>query len=449
MLSFIFSIFQLTLIQLSLSLITLPFIEKIDKSTLKENNLIDILDNSLLTTKIKIGTPNQEIPIIIKSTEYAFHISNESCKGNAEKKYINTLSSSYKEDYYCYDDYIFENDNNFSFEIKGKKSSIDNFYLSKEKNEYNKLYFLLSYNLTVNESGILGMKVYESRLKYQPFNFIKQLKQYNVIKNYIYSFNYNNYNEGNLIIGEYPHQYNSKEYNIDNLKESKMYYSNKHDNFDIRFNKIYYGENKIDDFLDMEFTFDFGLIKRTDKFKENIENFFFNKLIEEKKCDRKISEEKRLFFFCNNKNSIKKFESIKFNLREELVNLTLLYNDLFYKNEKDGKYYFLIYFNVPLTEEEKWKQRINSINNRWILGRLFLKRFLLIFDQDKRIIGFYNNKLNQNYFSKGTLLPWILVFICICIIFVLIFYIFSIYKKIRRKRVNELDLIYDYIPYKN
>ena len=132
-----------------------------------------------------------------------------------------------------------------------------------------------------------------------------------------------------------------------------------------------------------------------------------------------------------------------------MVNLTLLYNDLFYKNEKDGKYYFLIYFNVPLTEEEKWKQRINSINNRWILGRLFLKRFLLIFDQDKRIIGFYNNKLNQNYFSKGTLLPWILVFICICIIFVLIFYIFSIYKKIRRKRVNELDLIYDYIPYKN
>ena len=132
-----------------------------------------------------------------------------------------------------------------------------------------------------------------------------------------------------------------------------------------------------------------------------------------------------------------------------MVNLTLLYNDLFYKNEKDGKYYFLIYFNVPLTEEEKWKQRINSINNRWILGRIFLKRFLLIFDQDKRIIGFYNNKLNQNYFSKGTLLPWILVFICICIIFVLIFYIFSIYKKIRRKRVNELDLIYDYIPYKN
>ena len=92
---------------------------------------------------------------------------------------------------------------------------------------------------------------------------------------------------------------------------------------------------------------------------------------------------------------------------------------------------------------------MDSINNRWILGRIFLKKFLLIFDQDKRIIGFYNNKLNQNYFSKGTLLPWILVFICICIIFVLVFYIFSIYKKIRRKRVNELDLIYDYIPYKN
>ena len=442
------SIFQIILIKLSFSLITLPFTEKIDKSTLKENNIIDILDNSILTTKIKLGTPNQEIPIIIKSTEYAFHISNESCKGKAEKKFINTLSSTYKEDYYCYDDYFFDYDN-YSFEIKGEKSSIENFYLKKEENEYNKLYFLLSYNLTVNQSGILGMKVFESRIKYQPFNFIKQLKQNNIIKNYIYSFNYNNDNEGNLIIGEYPHQYNNNEYNIDNFKEIKMYYTTKHDNFDICFNQIYYGENKIDDYLNMEFTFDFGLIKGTDKFKENIEKLFFNKLIEEKKCERKISEEKRLFFVCDNKNIIKKFESIKFNLREQFINLTLVSNDLFYKNENDGKFYFLIYFNIPLTEEQKWKQRMDSINNRWILGRIFLKKFLLIFDQDKRIIGFYNNKLNQNYFSKGTLLPWILVFICICIIFVLVFYIFSIYKKIRRKRVNELDLIYDYIPYKN
>jgi hypothetical protein len=435
-------------ISFSKTLITLPFKEIINKQLLTENNLIDILDNSIISTTIKLGTPIQSIPLIMKSSEYAFHISNESCNGNVENKFINTLSTSYKEDLDCYDEYIYEQDELKSFSIKGEKPSIDNFYLGKEEKIVENLGFLLTYNLTVNQSGILGMGFFESRLKYQPFGFIKQLKQLNVIKQNIYSFSYFGENEGNLIIGEYPHIYKSEDYLLENFRQSSVFYSHKHNNFDIKFNGLFYGENKIDDDLNMEVTFDNGLIKGTDIFRDNLDKFIFNDLIEKKECERNISNEKRLYYVCNNKRILRKFESIKFYLNEQSVNLTISSGDLFYKNDKDGKYYFLIYFNQPLTKEEKWKQRLDSINNKWILGRKFFKTFLLVFDQDKKIMGFYKNKLNQNIFSKGIFWPWTLVFVCISIIFVLIFYIFSIFKKIRKKRVNELDLYYDYTPYK-
>ena len=108
-------------ISFSKTLITLPFKEIINKQLLTENNLIDILDNSIISTTIKLGTPIQSIPLIMKSSEYAFHISNESCNGNVENKFINTLSTSYKEDLDCYDEYIYEQDELKSFSIKGEK----------------------------------------------------------------------------------------------------------------------------------------------------------------------------------------------------------------------------------------------------------------------------------------------------------------------------------------
>ena len=71
------------------------------------------------------------------------------------------------------------------------------------------------------------MGFFESRLKYQPFGFIKQLKQLNVIKQNIYSFSYFGENEGNLIIGEYPHIYKSEDYLLENFRQSSVFYSHK------------------------------------------------------------------------------------------------------------------------------------------------------------------------------------------------------------------------------
>ena len=77
------------------------------------------------------------------------------------------------------------------------------------------------------------------------------------------------------------------------------------------------------------------------------------------------------------------------------------------------------------------------------MGEKFLRKYQLIFDLDKKIIGFYTP---QNDSST----PFIIIFLLISFILItilLLIYIFFRLKKPRKIRANELlDDNYDYIP---
>ena len=130
-----------------------------------------------------------------------------------------------------------------------------------------------------------------------------------------------------------------------------------------------------------------------------------------------------IYYYCDDDINLDKFKTLKFFIKD--VNLTFEFNskDLFYKS--GNQIYFLIYFN-------------DKKNVDWILGEPFLKKYLIGFDQDKKIILFLNDNFEKNNNENFIKIP--LIIICI---FIFIFFIICFYKKIKikilkkRKELNE------------
>ena len=113
------------------------------------------------------------------------------------------------------------------------------------------------------------------------------------------------------------------------------------------------------------------------------------------------------------------------------------YTDLF--RVKNDKLYFLIYFNK------------NNKSNRFKLGQIFLKKYLVTFNFDSKMIGFYNKNIkNEEESVEKKYYEHDIAFIILIIIGFIIFFIAGffvgkkIYEKTRRKKANELEDEYDY-----
>ena len=92
----------------------------------------------------------------------------------------------------------------------------------------------------------------------------------------------------------------------------------------------------------------------------------------------------------------------------------------------------------------------------WYIGKPFFLKYKLFMDKDNKIIGLYkkytndesekdiiiqkNNKLNRLN---------IIIIIVLIIILIIVLYYFLVVKKIRKKRANEMEDRYDYIPDSN
>ena len=86
-----------------------------------------------------------------------------------------------------------------------------------------------------------------------------------------------------------------------------------------------------------------------------------------------------------------------------------------------------LFFNVIFTKNRK----------DWILGRVFLKKYQLYFDKDKKTIGYYEKKTDNTK---------ILIILLIIIIILLTSIIILSYRKKRNKKISiELNDEYDYI----
>ena len=308
-----------------------------------------------------------------------------------------------------------------------------------------------------NEQNYLCGNIGLSIMQYESFDeepdeleyYLKFLRSQN---NY---FSFFNYNGSDFIVNSIFLHEEFKELfcNVENISWVNPLLRDSYLHWEISVKEIYYNKVHIKDKIVFELNPLFELIVGNDDYKINIQRDFFKSYIDKDICRINYIENYQVFE-CDSS----KFTSIdimKFpNLYMYNIDINYLFNmkgeELFIR--LNTKYYFKIIF--PIDEM--------SINNRWIMGRIFLRKYPAIFSPSNRLVGFYVNQKEDKLTeveeeNKDEEIPYIkgdnlknIMFYVVIIFIALIFTCFGIFvgKRIffsRRKKTNEL--IDDYYQY--
>ena len=407
-----------------LSSVIIPF-----KNNIQDNLIRNIFENlyiTKITSNLKLGTPLQEIELYIQLQEdHIIVINSESeiCKKKKIKKCFNSESS---------DTFYTKDKEEYQInlpEVESAKRSKDKLNLNSEIT-IKEIEFLLTNEILYQKSGILGLRMPDEKAQ---FNLIKQLKKNNIIDSYIFFIDFpdkNNINEGQIIIGQYPHDYNKKKYNKDNIEQRQVSYTPTKtlgQDYIFQCKKIFYGDNLIVKEQDISFIFESELFRASFKLKEILEEDFFNKYYKKNECEVKIYKESIIknltYIVCKNTIDISKMKPMKFQVEDFLEDIILTPEDLFFEVNND--LVFLIYF------EDYWKMK-------WTFGYNFFRKYMVYFDQDNKMIGFYLKKKGENGISIFT------IFFCIFLFGVIIFLGYNIYQLMKkRKKLKAKELIED------
>jgi len=431
--SFIFYYFLLLIIQTKNQVIILPF-KTVNPSKLIQDNYITELINNKIYIEMKIGTPEQKIPVLLKLNQIPFFITSSSYNKNIIK------FNSSKSDTYIQNsdkDYI-SNDYDYNHAFLGEDIiSIES--ISNQNSFLNRTQFYLATNLTENNennSGEIGLNIINKIY----ISFINQLKKKKKIDDYIFSLRYLTENEGEFHLGNYYHFYDDN-YNESDFKSFEIgtLHSRFLDNWEIYFNQIILSSGNLT-YGDALLSYEFGFIYGTEHYHILIKEIFFDNY--GNNCKKTIFGKNEFYYICDKNINLEKFPDLIF--VKDNINFTFTKNELW--KEFENKYYFLVIF----CEQQK---------TNWIFGKIFFKKYIIFFNLDQKIIGFYPNLNQQNSKSKNNiknsnlisyLLPWILVILLLIILIIVIVYFFYCLKiKKRKERANELDDNYDYVSQKN
>ena len=275
--------------------------------------------------------------------------------------------------------------------IESKKTTISVPFIKVDE------FLINNENKNTNNNAIIG-------LKNGDLNLFNNLKNKQILNLNLFSFIYKNDNEGELVLGNYPHElgYN---YNKKDLIFFKGYNSK---NWEFSFDSIKVGPFEIGYSHEIDFTMA-PIIIAPRVFRKKIKELFFGQLFNESKCfkEKKYDEKEKMYiehyYYCDINQNIdySKFPSIKFEFNNPKLIFELTYKDLF--KEINGKKYLTII--LKKYDDEKW-----------ILGDIFLKKYNLIFNNDKKEIGFYTKKEGLNIKIN----PWIIVFILSSILLIIL-----------------------------
>ena len=245
-----------------------------------------------------------------------------------------------------------------------------------------------------------------------------------------------------------PHEYDPRHFSERYFIYHTTIMGNGYGNWGINFDDIKYNGESLPHVKAAEITIDFGFILSTDTYKYYFDKKFF---LESNITDFCKEEQVNIYIFkyCEEK-VIKEFENISFvlskqyNTYNESNILEFDYKDLFIKSPNDSNLY---YFQIVFQEN----------NYKWKLGRPVFKKYPAVFDQEKRIFGFYTqtgeyeipddgkNDKNGGNKNGGLTFSWIMVIILSSFLILLIIAFFIVCRKIKRKkRANEMDDDYEY-----
>ena len=402
--------------------IKIPF-KRYFPQKLTSENLMEELQSNYLSVNFKIGVPSQQIPFIIKMKENPIFITK---KDHPEDiiKFDEKLSKTLN---------ITKNYFLINSDINGGYQSYDIFDLGNNI-KINDFSFILADKLNEKAkkiSGEIGL-IFYTNADHRIFesNFLEQLKIRKLINSFAYGFEYINEDEGYFIVGNYLHEYD-KNYTEDDFSYIKLGIPQEQTDWEIELKNVYVNGTNIDDFSEgIQFQIEYGLILGTKVYYELIKSSYFDL---HKECKNQTF--KRFFYYvCDNNINLLDFPVLQFNFFDTKFNMSFNYNDLFY--EFEGKKYFLIVF------------KNDFLNLKWTFGKPFFKKYFGFFEKEKKIFGFYQNKIKPSKNNNNKILIRLLIIVIIIAIILAYFMIkFLILIKNKRKiRANELQDNYDYIP---
>ena len=408
--------------QMNSNYISLPFKNSRSLSTLPSNaspdQICDYLIETDLTINIKVGTELQVIPMSLSLwNKYIYITSNLLTNGVYDKD--KSLSfykkeeepmgdqSYFKKGQYCTDTFIFDSDKN----IRNENTS---FILTTEmeyKTEYRK--------------GLIGLQITSYR---QEETLINQLKSKDLINNYYHFLKFDSEDEGIFVIGAAPHEYLPQKYFYNNLRQVNTREISQ--NWVLSMINIKYGDTKFDN-KNFDLDFKFGLISVGLFIKQEYYNDFFDKRITDGLCEEILYKDYYIYSCIDNDskvkfNELKDFHFYNFGLEYDFI---FTYKDLFI-SFNNRKYFLITHKKGVMTT---------------ILGKPFFRKYTMIFNPDNKQIGHYIREEEIIENRNGKTLIYIIIILILLIILVSLGIIFLKFFG-RKKRKNELDENYDYIP---
>ena len=91
---------------------------------------------------------------------------------------------------------------------------------------------------------------------------------------------------------------------------------------------------------------------------------------------------------CDKDFNITKFKNLSFVLKDIDYEFILTYKELFI--EQNNEFIFSIVFD----------ENIDNKDTTWILGKIFMKKYQLTFDLDRKIICLYKENTYNEYYKK-------------------------------------------------
>lgn len=384
-------------------------------------NITSLVENRIFT---EINMTSQTLIAFFNSEEYAFIMTSENCPEFSNYYIKNSPSFTNLSERYASERMILYRD----YDLKTKEYG---YYSKMEVKEYN----------DKKQCAILGLKMNLPVYEYDRIqNFVKTFYVNENINSYQWTVKYTKDNEGLVIIGDSPLNYDPmfknkkyEEHQTQAIGESTTV------DFGIDFNEITFGSKDFE-IKHAHFNHDLGVLLVNKIIYEKIKNsFFVNYLGDKKICFEGWVYEKYGYIYCDSNkftdSDIKSLPKLIFKQTNMNYIFELNYEDLFSK-QKDGRIYFLIVFDLNY--------------KTFKIGKPFLKKYSLTVDNKKNLITYYRIK-EENEDNGYSRIVWIVILS----VFVVIlagttgFFAYKFIKKKNKKRANELDEDYEYLGKEN
>ena len=457
-----------------------PYYRRYPPNYSSVNFINDFFTNNLLVD-MNLGTPIQDINLVLKPSSSCFTFMEKMRSNNINK---NTISK-----------YIPKKSLTFLLNKNNRGMTAEDLFLFKDennKNIFNNIHIPFSLDLDLGEIneetefiGELGLNSKFGLNDKNCPNFMSELKKKKDIKEKIFSLVYKYETKGNLFIGNSLYNIDGDKYKKNNFFKINVIKDKNGVKWNINFDKIYIrdlyleGNNTLSNkanegkiYLNtkqVNIKLDQKIMIGTSEYKKMIDNLYFNKLIKSNICKYEIVpfNSRNYYIYSCTALLFATFESVYpdddyyqepiyhylhfpsliFQSDTLKYSFELKYEQLFHLLGQ--RFYFMVIFD---SDEE------NKNSQEWTIGEQFIKKHTFSFNIDKKSILFYNEKKFNDNFEENDAIEYDKsgkkdskkIFIIILIVAGICFSILSFYLGIkirerRKKRANELRDEYEYI----